>query len=121
MARGSPHSDETRAAVIAALLTGEGVSDISRRMQLPKQTVSRIRTELAPEQLGQVGTEKATKMETLIESYLASNVAALKAICDVTKDASYLKRQSADALATLHAELATRAFRLFEAEAIEEG
>lgn len=119
MARGQAHSDETRAAVIAALLTGEGVNEVSRRMQLDKSIVSRIKSTMGDEKLQQVATEKATRMESLLVDYLQSNVAALKAICDVTKDASYLKRQPASEIAALHAELATRAFRLLEAEAIE--
>lgn len=119
MARGQAHSDETRAAVIAALLTGEGVSEVARRMKLPRQTVSEIKMVIAPERLGQVRTEKAARMESMLVNYLQSNVAALTAICDVTKDASYLKRQPASEIAALHAELATRAFRLLEAEAIE--
>jgi hypothetical protein len=120
MARGKAHSDDIRAEVIAALLAGEGVNDVARRMQLPKQTVSRIRNDVMPEQLGQVGTEKAVQMESMIVDYLGSNVKAMKAICEVASDATYLKKQSADALAQLHAELATRAFRLLEAESIDE-
>lgn len=117
--RGKAHSDEIRSAVIAALLSGECVSDVARRMQLPKTTVNRIHTEIAPVKLEQVGAEKAAQMETMIVDYLGANFKALRAICELGSDANYLKRQDADKIALFHAELATRAFRLLEAESIE--
>lgn len=113
------HSEDVRAKVIAELLAGKGVMEVSRTLKLPKQTVSRIRNEMAPETLGQIGTEKAEQMESLIVNYLQSNFKAMKAICDIASDENYLKRQSASEVATLHAELATRAFRLLEAENAE--
>lgn len=120
MARGSPHTDETKAAVIAALLAGEGVNEISRRLQLPKQTVSRIRTEIVPEKLGQVGTEKANKMDELLVDYLESNLGALKSITKLVQNETWLYSQSASAVAELHDELSTKAIRLFEAQGVDE-
>lgn len=49
--RGKSHSDETRAQVVAALLSGQGVGEVSRALSVPKATVSRIKNELAPEVL----------------------------------------------------------------------
>lgn len=117
--RGQVLSDEIRAKVIAEIVGGAGVSDISRRMQLPKQTVSDIKNAIAPEILGQVRTEKQQEMESMIVGYLGANFKALTAICEVSSDANYLKSQSASEIASLHDGLATRAFRLLEAESSE--
>ena len=51
--------DETvKAQVIAALLTGEGVSEVARKFNMPKTTVFRFKSELVPERMEQIGTEK---------------------------------------------------------------
>lgn len=119
MARGKAISDEVRAKVIAEVLAGGGVTEVSEKLKLPKQTVSDIKNMIAPEILGQVRTEKAERMENLIVGYLGANFKALTAICEVSSDATYLKRQPASEIAALHDGLATRAFRLLEAESIE--
>ena len=46
------------AQVIAALLTGEGVSEVARKFNMPKTTVFRFKLELVPERMEQIGTEK---------------------------------------------------------------
>ncbi len=120
MARGKAHSDDIRAQVIAAILAGEGVSDISRRLQLPKATVSRLRNEVAPEKLEQVGTEKREEVNDLICNYLAKNFRALESICEVLSDASYLRQHSPQQLASVHEELSGKAFQIIEAEPIVE-
>ena len=45
--RGKAHSDETRAAVVAAIATGQSVRGISRELDVPLATVSRIKNEIA--------------------------------------------------------------------------
>jgi transposase-like protein len=37
--RGVPYDQETRAAVLAALLSGATVADVSRRLQIPDSTI----------------------------------------------------------------------------------
>lgn len=120
MARGKAISDEVRAQVIAELLAGAGVSEVSRKLKLAHATVSRIKSTITPKKLDEVGRETADKMDVMICSYLEKNLAAMGAICDVASDASYLRRHSPSQLAGLHEELSSKAFQLIEAEPIEE-
>lgn len=115
MARGAAHSDETNAAVIAALLAGQGVSEVARDYKLPKSTVSRIKSGLSAGQLEQVGTEKAEKIEGLLVGYLEAILTALTAQAEVAGDKDYLKKYPPTQLATLHGVMADKAVRLLEA------
>lgn len=115
MARGVPHTDETRTEVMAALLTGQGVSEVAARYKLPKATVSRIKNELLPEQLEQVGTERGERIEEMLFDYLAANLSALKAQANVAADEKYLKAFPPQQLAVLHGVMADKAVRLIEA------
>lgn len=116
--RGKAHTDDIRAQVIAALLAGENVSDVSRRMQLDKSVVSRIKNTIAPEKLQQVATETAGQMDSLICGYLEKNFAALSAICELASDVTYLRRYAPNQIAELHEKLAGKAFQLIEAEPV---
>ena len=59
--------DETvKAQVIAALLTGEGVSEVARKFNMPKTTVFRFKSELVPERMEQIGTEKRERIDDLL-------------------------------------------------------
>ena len=48
MARGKAYDDGQKAQVIAALMTGQGVREVSRALNVPLSTVSRLKKELAP-------------------------------------------------------------------------
>lgn len=115
MPRGVPHSDETNAAVEAALLTGQGVSEVAAQYKLPKSTVSRIKNEMLPEQLAQVGTERGERIEQMLFDYLAANLAALKVQAGVAADEKYLKQFPPQQLAILHGVMADKGIRLLEA------
>jgi DNA-binding transcriptional ArsR family regulator len=51
MARGIQLTDEKRAQVIAALAAGDGVREVSRRLDVPVSTVSRLKNETMPKVL----------------------------------------------------------------------
>lgn len=112
--RGKAHSDEVRAEAIAALLAGLGVSEVARKYNLPKQTVSRLRADLG-DQLGQVGTENRARLDDLLLDALASNLAAQAAITEAVSDENYIRGQDASAIAELYETLADKAIRLLEA------
>ncbi len=119
MPRGVPHSDETNVAVEAALLTGQGVSEVARAYNLPKSTVSRIKNELLPAQLEQVGTEKGKRIEALLFKYLKKGLKALGKQSELAADLSYLKQFPPQQLAVLHGVMADKMVRIIEASAIE--
>ena len=95
--------DTTRAAVMAALLSGQGVSAIARKLKLSKATVSRIKNELLPEQLKHIETEMQDRITALIEAHLetaltCANELAIKA----TTNQTWFNQQSAEGIAVLY-------------------
>lgn len=115
MPRGVPHSDDTNAAVMAALLAGQGVTEVADRYKLPKSTVSRIKSELLPEQLEQIGTERGRRIEDRLFAYLDLNFDALDSQARVAADEQYLKQFPPQQLAILHGVMADKNIRLLEA------
>ena len=115
MARGVPHPDETKAAVMAALLTGQGVSEVARQYNLDSGLVSRWKQGLSTEQLQQVAVENSLRIEGLLFGYLEANLTALKAQSQLAGDVAYLKQFPPQQLAVLHGVMADKAVRLIEA------
>ena len=113
--KGQSHSDETRAAVMAALLTGQGVSETARALNLPKATVSRIKSEISRERLEQVGTEREERLIDLVMDYVSTNLRTLKAQSIEVGRADYVKKQSASEIAVLHGVLADKTVRILAA------
>jgi len=114
MARGKAHSDEVKAAVIAALLSGAGVNDTARKFNLPPMTVSRFKSEIAQE-LVQVGTEKRGRIDDLLLDAISEHVIAIKKIAQIGSEPEYAKKQPAESLAVLYREIASVSIRLLEA------
>jgi transposase-like protein len=113
--RGKPHSEETKAAVMAALLAGQGVEETAQAYNLPKQTVSDWKAGLSAEEFGLIRTKKGERIEELLFRYLTSTLEALQKQTEVASDAAYLKQQPADSLAVLHGVMADKSIRLLEA------
>jgi transposase len=110
------HSDETKAAVLAALLAGQGVNAIAKEYDLAKSVVSRWKNELAPEQVEQIGTQKRANLTSLVENHLATSLEAATTIADtVSKDTAWLKGQTASDVAVLYGVLTDKAIRILEA------
>ena len=115
MPRGVPHPDETKAAVMAALMAGQGVNEVAREYKLDTGLVSRWKQGLSTEQLQQVAVENSQRIEGLLLGYLEANLAALKAQASLAGDVSYLKQFPPQQLAVLHGVMADKAVRLIEA------
>lgn len=116
MAKGKAHSDEVRAQAVAALLAGQGVSEVARQYKLPKSTVSRLKNSLAPQVLEQVGTEKRESLAGLIEEHLSTSLkSATKLAHKVGTDDNWFTKQSADEIAILYGVLTDKAIRILEA------
>jgi transposase-like protein len=113
----SQHSDETKAAVMAALLTGQSISAVAREYDIPKGTVSSWKSRLA-------GRESATQKKAigdLLIAYLESNLETLRVQSEHFRDKRWLSRQHADSLAVLHGVMTDKAIRLLEALSRGEG
>lgn len=113
--RGKQTSEEVKAAVMAALLTGQGVNETARALNLPPKTVSRIKNEITPEKLTQVDTEKRERIDDLLLDFMAVNIQSLSQIAKTSSEPEYIKKQSAESVAVLYREIASTTVRLLEA------
>ena len=114
--RGKAHSDGVRAEALAALLAGQGVNEVARQYKLPKATVSRLKNQLMPEQLEQVGTQKKERIADLIESHLTNSLKAAAGIARrVTTDDAWFSKQNAADVGVLYGILTDKSIRILEA------
>ena len=108
----SKYKDETRAAVMAALLTGQSVSSIAREYDIPKGTVSNWKRNTG----GTIKrTQKTEHIGELLIRYLQSNLEALSSQAEQFKDHEWLRKQTASDAAVLHGVMTDKAIRLLEA------
>jgi transposase-like protein len=115
MARGKAHDPETKAAVMAALLSGQGVNEVAQEYQLSPSVVSGWKSSLSSEQFERLRTEKAETFDGLLSDYLTANLRALQKQAEVASEPDYIRKQSAEKLAVLHGVMADKAVRLLEA------
>lgn len=108
------YNDDTKAAVMAALLAGQSITAVAKEYKVPKGTVGRWRADAA-EIIETERTQKSTPIDVLLYEYLQANLAALKKQTDVFSDEEWLKKQDASSVAVLHGVLADKAIRLLEA------
>ena len=110
------HSDETKAAAMAALLAGQSISSVAKEYKLPKGTVSDWKRKAAatvggvgenPTQNGEIGDRLLV--------YLQASLDALAAQARLFGDPTWLRTQDASQLAVLHGVQTDKAIRLLEA------
>jgi len=108
------YNPETKAAVMAALLAGQGVEFVAREYKIPEGTVkawkSRLREGSSP-----VATEKREAIGNLLIQYLEANLNTLREQHKVFADPEWLKKQKAAEAAVLHGVIADKTVRLLEA------
>lgn len=105
--------DEVKAAVMAALLSGQGVSAVARAYGIPKQTVSEWRRSIA-DKTGQSGQEKPT-LGAMVEALLREALDAAREGMAQVHDAEWRKRATAAELGTFVGIVCDKAVRLLEA------
>jgi len=112
----SEYSDETRAAVMAALMTGQSVNSIAKEYKIPKGTVSSWKIRQVAH-VADVATQKANNDEIadLLLSYLKANLNSLIAQVELFSDRDWLKRQPASEVSLLHGIQMDKAIRVLEA------
>lgn len=106
--------NETRAAVIAALLAGQGVNEVARQYKISAATVSRIKKELPNETLQRIETEKKERLVDLVENHLRASLKAAVEIAEQAHDHPWRARQSAENLAVFYGVLTDKSLRLVE-------
>lgn len=120
MARGKPHSDQTRAAVLAALLDGQSVSKVAESYSLSRATVVAWRDAAG---LGSTHVEHQKKSEIgdLVADYLRASLATLAVQARFFGDEAWLRKQDAASLGTLHGIATDKAIRILAALESAEG
>jgi transposase-like protein len=114
MARGKAHSAETKAAVIGALLAGQGVNEVAAQFGLNSGLVSRWKATIPQDKLQQVAAQKKERLVDLIEAHLTASLKGAAKCAGQANDDVWRSRQSAENLAVFYGVLSDKAFRLVE-------
>jgi transposase-like protein len=113
------YTEETKAAVMAALLAGQSVSSAAQEYKIPKGTVSDWRraatAKIMPEGVVEEPTQKGTSLDQLLLSYVETNLETLRAQSEFFRGQQWLSRQQASELAVLHGVIADKTIRILEA------
>jgi transposase len=116
MARGIAHDDQTKAAVLAALLLGQSVSEVARTYKLPKKTVQDWNRQRSTAGLCELDEpQKSADIGDLISTYLRELLTTLAHQALLFRDVGWLRKQNAADLAVLHGVMADKTFRILEA------
>ena len=113
--RGQKHSDETRAQALAALLEGQGVSEVARKYKLPESTVRDIKKSIDSDEFAKVRAKKEDSIAELIEGHLSASLKAAANIARQTENDVWLTKQDADKLGVFYGIITDKAVRILEA------
>lgn len=106
------YSDETKAAVMAALLAGQSINSVAREYKIPKGTVSAWKNRGVAKKATQ---KKIDDIGELLIKYLRTNLRTLDKQAEFFGDEAWLKRQTASDVAVLHGVMTDKSVRLLEA------
>jgi transposase-like protein len=110
------HPPEVKAAVIAALLTGQRVGVLAEQYHLPQQTVSEWNKQAKSLLTEAVRSKKVTvDISGGLNRYLEAALAAIATQTEISADRAWLKRQDASSFAVLHGVMVDKIIRLLEA------
>lgn len=107
------YTDETKAAVMAALLEGQSVSRVAQEYKIPEGTVRGWKSKA--KELVDVPRQKKEAVGDLLMELLTENLKSLVAISKAASDAEWLHKQSAAEVGTLFGIKHDKAVRLIEA------
>lgn len=108
-------TQEIKADVIAGLLVGIGVNEISRKCGISSGAVSKIKAELDDNQKSLLPENAIDRIEDLLITSLKEHLKAIETIAKVGQDERYIRTQSAGQIADLHQQLANWSVQLLEA------
>lgn len=114
MPRGKAHSAETKSAVLAALLAGQGVNEVAAAYGLDSGLVSRWKSAIPESQLQQVAVEKKERLVDLIESHLIASLKGAAKCAEQAHNDDWRNKQSAENLAVFYGVLSDKSIRLVE-------
>ena len=110
------YSEETKAAVLAALLTGQSIASVAKEYKIPPGTVKSWKSRQANGGgVATIATEKKQQIGDLLLEYLEANLKALRTQLIVFSNEAWLLKQTASEAAVLHGVLTDKMVRLLEA------
>lgn len=116
MANTKTYSEETKAAVMSALLAGQSVGEIAKTYNIPVGTVRSWKSRQGNgESIATVATEKREIIGDLLTDYLTELLVTLRIQVKTFADEKWLKQQPASEVAVLHGVIADKGIRLLEA------
>jgi transposase-like protein len=113
MSERNEYNDATKAAVMAALLSGQSINYVAREYKIPRGTVASWSRNLARNHT--VSTEKRERIGELIIDNVEAELVTMIAMQNVFTDEKWLKRQRASELAVLYGVLKDKNMRVLEA------
>ncbi len=114
MPRGKPHSEETKAAVLAALLAGQSVTRVAEQFKLNHKTVIEWRN-ASGFGTTQVEPEKRAEIGLLVGELLRDVLTTLSVQAVAFRDEAWLRESDPAQAATNFGVLADKAFRILAA------
>ncbi|MBK7181126.1 MAG: transposase [Chloroflexi bacterium] len=109
----SKYSEETKAAVLAALLAGQSINSVAREYKIPPGTISNWKNRQGVPKNGI--QKKVDSIGELLVSYLQTNLKTLQKQAEIFGDETWLKKQTASDAAVLHGVMTDKSVRLLEA------
>ena len=113
------YDDATKAAVMAALLSGQAVNAVAKQYDIPASTIRNWKGATKLENA--IDLEQRYEIGDMLLAYLREILNALTLQARHFGKATWLDSQSADALAVLHGVAADKAIRIIEALAGSDG
>ena len=111
----SKYSDETKAAVLAALLAGQSITEVAREYKIPKGTVSSWKSRELGDVSQTIATQKREALGDLLLDYLQETFTTLIAQARFARTKEWLEKQTGSEFAVLHGVQTDKAIRLLEA------
>lgn len=111
------YSEETKAAVMAALLSGQSQYSVAQEYNIPTGTINGwwMKSGLAKGQKPFGNPEQQEEIGDLLMTYLRASLRTLTSQVELFGDTAWLKKQGASELAVLHGVQTDKAIRLLEA------
>jgi hypothetical protein len=115
MARGVPIASDTRAAALAALLTGQSVSQVARDFRVSPATIRGWRKSAGIDSSPVVRSQKREDIGVLVVHYVNEALHTLAVQAEFARDKTWLAKQPASEVAVLHGVIADKVTRILEA------
>lgn len=111
---GKTYPDETKAVVMASLLTGQSVNSVSKEYNIPKRTVSNWKR-MAGEFAAESTQKRLPPIGDKLVDLLMIEIDSLIETSKVARDPDWIKRQDASQLAVYVGVKHDKLFRMLEA------